>query len=200
MRKKLLTILIITTFNIFLTSCGRSTIAVASKPEPTAETLETPTPTDPEGPSQTPPLLTAPPEEGAPIVDPNAPKAVSIQSTTVENVDVDLTILSSVMVYSEVYAMTNTPENYIGKVVRAKGTFDALTDMTTGQKYFTVLVADAASCCAQGIEFVLAGDYKYPEEYPPLGSQITVVGTFNTYEEADYTYISLYDAVLEETK
>ena len=38
-------------------------------------------------------------------------------------VDVDLTKLSSTMVYSEVYNMMSSPESYMGKRVRMKGSF-----------------------------------------------------------------------------
>lgn len=33
----------------------------------------------------------------------------------IDKVDVDLTVLSSTMVYAEVYDMVNTPDNYLGK-------------------------------------------------------------------------------------
>ena len=55
----------------------------------------------------------------------------------------------------------------------------------------------AAACCAQGIEFVLAGDYAYPQDYPALDTEITVHGIFNTYEDDTGTYVQLKDAVLE---
>ncbi len=41
-----------------------------------------------------------------------------------QEIDVDLTQLSSTMVYSEVYNMINTPEDYIGKTVKMSGTFN----------------------------------------------------------------------------
>ena len=43
--------------------------------------------------------------------------AASYISENADNFDVDLTNLSSTMVYSEVYNMMSTPENYIGKTV-----------------------------------------------------------------------------------
>ena len=43
-------------------------------------------------------------------------------------VDVDLTKLSSTMVYSEVYNMVNTPEDYTGKTVRMTGSFNLWHD------------------------------------------------------------------------
>ena len=43
----------------------------------------------------------------------------SAQNT--DGIDVDLTKLSSTMVYSEVYNMMYTPDDYIGKTVKMKG-------------------------------------------------------------------------------
>ncbi len=52
-------------------------------------------------------------------------------------------------------------------------------------------------CCAQGIEFVLAGEYTYPDDYPEEGSYIKVAGVFDTYEDEEYIYCTLRNAVLE---
>lgn len=119
------------------------------------------------------------------------------------NIDVDLTQLSSTMIYAEVYNMMSEPEEYIGKTVKMDGAFalyqavdengESIPDMI----YFACVVEDATACCAQGIEFVLAGEHSYPEDYPELGSAITVTGEFQTYEENGYTYLHLVDASLE---
>ena len=109
-----------------------------------------------------------------------------------EDIDVDLTRLSSTMVYSEVYNMMYTPNDYIGKVVKMDGAFVIYEG--EGQNYYACQIADAAACCAQGIEFVWAGDHSYPEDYPELGSNITVTGIFETYYEGEYLYCHLVDA------
>ena len=96
------------------------------------------------------------------------------------------------MVYSEVYNMMVTPENYIGKTVKMRGQLeiaqplDADGNPDPQRIYFSCVIADATACCAQGIEFVLAGEHKYPEDYPQPGAEITVSGTFRTYEEDGY--------------
>jgi len=112
------------------------------------------------------------------------------------DVDVDLTALSSTMVYSEVYNMMDVPENYIGKSVKMNGSFAMYHDESTDKYYFACIVSDATACCSQGIEFVLSGDCKYPDDYPELGSEITVSGIFGTYSEGEYTYCQLTDAVM----
>lgn len=114
-----------------------------------------------------------------------------------ENYDVDLTKLSSTMIYSKVYNMVSSPDDYLGKKIKMSGSFGVYQDQTTGKNYYACLIADATSCCSQGIEFVLAEDYTYPDDYPELNSIITVTGTFDTYEEDGYTYCQLIDAKME---
>lgn len=47
----------------------------------------------------------------------NSTPNISASIQNADNFDVDLTKLSSTMVYSKVYNMMFTPENYIGKTV-----------------------------------------------------------------------------------
>ena len=108
-------------------------------------------------------------------------------------VDLDLSALSGTVVYSQVYDMMMEPERYMGMQVRMKGSFSYFQDPETKKEYFAVVIADATACCAQGIEFVWDG-HKYPEDYPPLDTELTVTGTFNTYEENGFVYLQLKDA------
>lgn len=118
----------------------------------------------------------------------------------ISGIDVDLTKLSSTVVYSEVYNMMTAPESYIGKTVKMSGKFsiyeatDDKGQLLPGGRYFACVIADATACCSQGLEFVLEGEHEYPEDYPPLGSEITVVGEFNTYLENGYRYCHLTGA------
>ncbi len=114
-----------------------------------------------------------------------------------DGVDIDLTKLSSTMVYAEVYSMLSTPRNYIGKTVRMRGDYSFFYDKVTDLMYHACLIKDATACCAQGLEFVLNDDYKYPEDYPNPGDEVTIVGQFNFYNEGDYIYYNLIDAVWE---
>ena len=96
-------------------------------------------------------------------------------------VDVDLTVLSSTMVYSEVYNMLyNDPAHYLGKTVKARGEFSIYQLVTDGVLQpdpvsYACIISDAAACCAEGMEFVLEGDLTYPDDYPELGAEITNV-------------------------
>ncbi len=112
-----------------------------------------------------------------------------------KTVDIDLTKLSSTMVYSEVNDMTSSPEGYVGKTVRMSGAFTYTPG--EGRNYYACLIADATACCAQGIEFVLKKERAFPEEYPKDGEEISVVGVFDTYYEGSYLYCQLKDAYIE---
>lgn len=109
-----------------------------------------------------------------------------------EGVDVDLTTMSSTMVYSEVLNMQKKPDDYEGKIVKMKGPFNVTEQ--GGNRYFACIIADATACCSTGIEFVWAGDHAYPDDYPAENQEITVTGTFNTYMEGKCKYLQLKDA------
>ena len=123
--------------------------------------------------------------------------ADTLASPTSAPVDLDPSALSGTVVYSQVFDMTQNPGNYAGKRVRVKGSFSYFQDPDTKKEYFAAVIADATACCAQGIEFVRAGNHAYPADYPPLDAEITVTGTFDTYEEYGYTYLQLVDAEVE---
>ena len=109
-----------------------------------------------------------------------------------EDVDIDLTVMSSTMVYSEVYNMVMTPDDYLGKAVKMRGSYATYHDETTGNDYYACIIQDATACCTQGIEFVLA-DGNYPTE---LGMEIPVSGIFDYYTEGENGYCTLRDAKL----
>ena len=112
-----------------------------------------------------------------------------------DGVDVDLSKMSATMVYSEVLNMQQHPDDYMGKIIRMKGPF-SVTEID-GNRYYACVVKDAAACCSTGIEFVRAGDYTYPDDYPEKDEEITVTGAFNIYSEGESKYLQLTDAELE---
>lgn len=117
--------------------------------------------------------------------------------STTEGIDIDLVSLSSTFVYSEVYNMLCSPQDYIGKVIRMKGKYTYFHDEASGNYYFACIIKDATECCSQGIEFVLTDEYSYPDDYPEIGDEITVVGEYETYMEGEHMYCTLKNAILE---
>lgn len=110
--------------------------------------------------------------------------------------DIDLTVLSSTMVYSQVYDIVYSPQNYVGKTIKMKGMFSDFYNQVTDKHYFACIIQDATACCSQGIEFILSDQYVYPDDYPKSGEECTVKGVFNVYQEGKYTYCTLQDAEL----
>ena len=123
--------------------------------------------------------------------------------TSADGVDVDLTVLSSTMVYAEVYNMLYFyPEDYYGKTVKMTGQFNVyqwvdesgvVADMPVA---YACIISDATACCAEGMEFVLKDNLAYPDDYPEPGAEITVIGEFQSYEENGMTWYHLVNARL----
>ncbi|MDO4566806.1 MAG: hypothetical protein Q4B42_05690 [Oscillospiraceae bacterium] len=122
--------------------------------------------------------------------------AASASLDAAGEIDIDLSTMGSTMVYAEVYNMMMSPEDYVGKTVKARGQFAVYEDSSTGAVYLAVLIADATACCSQGLEFVLEGGFEYPADYPEQGTLISVAGRFETYEERGFIYCHLVDAYM----
>ena len=145
--------------------------------------------------------IPAPNEQETPD-EQQTPEEPEQTQTSADGVEVDLTVLSSTMVYSEVYNMLyNDPAHYLGKTVKARGTFSIYQLVTAGVLQpdpvsYACIISDAAACCAEGMEFVLEGDLTYPDDYPELGTEITIIGEFQSYEENGMTWYHLVNARL----
>ena len=110
-------------------------------------------------------------------------------SVTKNNIDVDLTVLSSTMVFAEVSNIMTKPANYLGKTIKINGLFYSSYYDVNDTMYYFVVVTDATSCCPQGIEFVWSR--KNPEDYPDQSTKIELTGTFSSYNEHGETYYHL---------
>lgn len=173
--KRLLCLLLAALTVLGLGACGKKGGA------PAGETTFPTTASEEPKPLQTLPLETAPSKD------------------TGESTFVDLTALSSTMVYAEVFAMMSSPEDYVGKTVKMQGIFSkgqlyAAGSLNDGGTVFACVIQDATACCAQGIPFELAGDHTYPQDYPELGDTITVVGTFEIHQQEGMEFCRLRDA------
>ena len=71
----------------------------------------------------------------------NLKKSKSTKNMQASDIDIDLTTLSSTMVYSEVYNMMNSPEKYVGKMVRMNGKFAVYK--YPERNYYTCIIKDA---------------------------------------------------------
>lgn len=168
---------------VLLASCGTQG-ASSSTPQNLPPTFGTATPSND---------ATAQSSSNGAIANSSASQA-AIMATTDGSIDVDLTQLSSTMVYAEVYNIMVDPESYFGKNIKMKGNLAVYEDFETGEYTFAVVIADATACCSQGLEFVLEGDYTYPQDYPEKGSEITVIGQMQPYDYNGFSMFHLENA------
>ena len=185
--KRIFCLLLAACMAVSLCACGKDVgnDTLSSDEEASASAESIPTPKEQETPDEQ-----------------QTPEEPEQTQTSADGVEVDLTVLSSTMVYSEVYNMLyNDPAHYLGKTVKARGEFSIYQLVTDGVLQpdpvsYACIISDAAACCAEGMEFVLEGDYTYPDDYPELGAEITVIGEFQSYEENGMTWYHLVNARL----
>ena len=111
-------------------------------------------------------------------------------------VDLDLSRMSGTVVYAQVYNMMCDPDSYLGKVIRMAGYYNYFDDQASGIVYHACVVPDATACCAQGTEFIWAGEHAWPDDYPEIGTDIIVTGRLEMYEENGAKYLHLVNAEL----
>ncbi len=104
---------------------------------------------------------------------------------------IDLTVHNALMIGVELTQIMRYPDEYVGRTIKMPGMYATSVDPNTDITYYYALVWDATNCCQIGMEFVLEEG-----EYPELGSNIVVEGTFHTYEEFGILYCTLLDAKL----
>lgn len=118
-------------------------------------------------------------------------------------VNYDLTLMGSDMVYATVYQLMVDPQTYEGKTFKIEGQYYPAFYEPTQKYYHYCLITDAMACCSQGLEFVWEdGTHSYPEEYPQPGEEVIITGRFETYQEDGNTslYCRLQEAKLEVVK
>lgn len=114
-----------------------------------------------------------------------ATSCFATEKNSISHVDIDLTRMSSTMIYSMVFKMVTEPTKFVGKRIKMKGVFSSYQDEETGRRFFGCVIKDALACCSQGLAFETATPRKYPKEYPSEGTSITIVGTFEFEKEED---------------
>jgi len=129
-------------------------------------------------------LLSCTNEEKADLPKAGEDKETAKEVSSSTDKELDLTLLSSTMVYSEVYNIVYTPEDYIGRTIKMRGQYYYAYNEETEREYHFVLIDDAAACCQQGLEFIVKDENAYPKD----GAEVEVTGVFESYDEDGTTY------------
>lgn len=143
---------------VLLTGCSREEPLPGSQPEPSSQSSSQPEPA-----------------AGEPSSQPaSQPESQPEASSDTEEVEVDLTGMSSTMVFAEVYNMMVEPDSYVGKTVRMHGELVSYPHPFSGEDCYAVIVKDALACCAQGFQFQPPEGVTLPE----AGTEVTVTGVY----------------------
>ena len=100
---------------------------------------------------ETPAPETLAPEETAPVTE-EAPDLLNEGAEETGDEVMDMTFMSSTVIYSEVLNMMTNPEEYAGRTIR-------ITGLVVG-----CIIPDATQCCAQGVQFFSNGEHNYPDD------------------------------------
>jgi hypothetical protein len=116
---------------------------------------------------------------------------LSIPKNDHSGFDYDMTQYSKDMRYALTANIMNHSDEYIGKTIRAEGTFYSYPDGKDSWRY-AVFISDTMGCCSAGIPMIMQTDFQRPQN----GSAIIVSGTLVYVVYAGKQQISLQNVDL----
>lgn len=135
------------------------------------------------------------------IPEENVMQSASEETDKIEDeIDIDLTQMSSEIVLALLYQFVVAPEEYSGQSIRMQGNYYSNYNEQTGVNEYYCVVKDAAACCAQGMEFIWKDMEQGTLEKELLdGQEVIITGILETYklEDDSRVYCRIKDAVLE---
>jgi hypothetical protein len=104
-------------------------------------------------------------------------------------VDFDLTRMNATMRATYTYRLGANPSEFEGKTLRLSGVLLTRIDESEGERRFACMMGnpEGCACCAPGgvLEFEPKSSYKWPEDFPPLETVVTVQGRLAMFEVGD---------------
>lgn len=153
---------------------------------------DTDTPQTTTAPAET--TSTAPETTTEPEILPSR-KSDELKKKKTDKADVNLNTENIINNYNGLLKLLMDKDEYVDKTVKISGIFDMYSDPISDKRYCSCFIKSESGNLSQGIEFVLSDDYKYPDDYPAEGEEITVYGTFERYNESGNPYCRLKNAV-----
>ncbi len=113
--------------------------------------------------------------------------------------DIDLTAMGRTMLFAVVYDIKNNPENYLGRRIKMTGQFAIIQGIDAqGQPDPDKIFYNCVIPLAQNsLEFSVAGELYYPEDFPDLEAPITVEGVYEKYEDNGTTYYRVGQSAID---
>jgi len=107
------------------------------------------------------------------------------------HIDVDLTALSETVLSAEIMSIVMNSDDYLGKIIKVRGTYDSFFHEQTGEHYHYVITKQGDACCLEGLEFIWNGEHTFPDDYPASGTPIEIYGVFSKNEGEGFRYFYL---------
>lgn len=128
-----------------------------------------------------------------PVVTAELPYSQEETSRPSQADNLDLTQMSSTMIYAQVYNIVQDADIYFGSTIKMSGEFMTVHDDTEDIDRYCCIVKDETECCMTGFELQFDGEFTPPEE----GAKITVEGQLDFYEQEGARYLFLGHAVIQ---
>ena len=103
-----------------------------------------------------------------------------------DNIDVNLSALSATMLFAEIINIMNSPDDYLGQVIKIHGEYFNYYHEEDNQYIHFVLVFDEMDCCEKRFQFRVNEDFGSPEELFEIGEGIEIIGVFKSCDGEDW--------------
>ncbi len=110
------------------------------------------------------------------------------------NYDLDISVIADEYEqFEQAYFIATYYEDYLDQTIKMSGSFQYYQNEETGKHYYGCLVGDEEEYYTI-IEFEPVDELAYPEDFPEVGTSITVGGTYSYYMEDDVQHLYLANA------
>ena len=124
---------------------------------------------------------------------------VSVYGESIEDIDIDLTLLGPTMVSAQVFWMMISPEEFLGQTVRVRGSYYTFFWYEANKPLHFIVLDLTPGCCGQAFEFILPYNIVADIGYIPENAVIEIVGVFTNYEMFGnlFHYLAVHEIIVE---
>lgn len=104
-------------------------------------------------------------------------------------IDIDLSEVNDNLNYAQMKQVMADPQAYAGRTMCVRGKFSY--SEATGRSM--IVLCDASGCCEITLQFLLDG-MTYPDDFPPLYTDVAVTGRLEVLDDAGEPWVHFEDA------
>jgi hypothetical protein len=110
-----------------------------------------------------------------------------------QDIDVDMSACNQKITYSQMLLILKSPEQYDGKLFRARGKFN----YSQVRQLPRIIFSDPSGCCEVALEVEPAQPLRFPEDYPPLWGDMMITARLVLNPEGSASPCHFAEAVIE---